>query len=167
MQKNNLPKIFKPNNSLLLRRNFEQPFNNIFDELVNEFFSDFIPAKTSSFNYITGTYPKCDIKEYPDKYLIEMEIVGLNKDDLKIKYDEKNELLTISGNKQQKKEEENVNYIVRELKKSSFLRSFYIDKNEIKGQFNAKHNNGLLTIEIPKKEEVIEPKQEEKIIEIK
>jgi HSP20 family molecular chaperone IbpA len=29
-----------------------------------------------------------------------MEIVGLNKDDLKIKYDEKNELLTISGNKQ-------------------------------------------------------------------
>ena len=96
-----------------------------------------------------------------------MEIVGLNKDDLKIKYDEKNELLTISGNKQQKKEEENVNYIVRELKKSSFLRSFYIDKNEIKGQFNAKYNNGLLTIEIPKKEEVIEPKQEEKIIEIK
>ncbi|NLG82947.1 MAG: Hsp20 family protein [Bacilli bacterium] len=113
-----------------------------FYDMVDEFFNDpfFAP-----FNPTFRT----DVKETDDAYLIEAELPGINKDEIKIEYT--NDRLIISVNKDDRIDEEKENYIRRERRMSSMRRSFYlgdIDDNNI----SAKLENGVLKIHVPKKE---------------
>lgn len=139
------------------KKNFEFPFNDAIDQLFNQFFNSFIPMKTDSFTHQFGTYPKCDIKNFEEKFQIEMQIPGMSKQDIKIEYDERQQLLIISGEKRSNEEFEEFDYIKRELKKSKFVRSFYISKNDITKEFKASFQNGILIIDVLK----VENKNEE------
>lgn len=132
------------------KKNFEFPFNDAIDQLFNQFFNSFVPAKTDSFTQQFGAYPKCDIKNFEEKFQIEMQIPGMSKQDIKIQYDEKQQLLIISGEKRSNEQTKNFDYIKKELKKSKFVRSFYISKNDITGDFKASFQNGILIIDIAK-----------------
>lgn len=132
------------------KKNFEFPFNDAIDQLFNQFFNSFIPAKTDSFTHQFGTYPKCDIKDFEEKFQIEMQIPGMSKQDIKIQYDERQQLLIVSGEKRSSEQLEEFNYIKRELKKSKFIRSFYISKNDIVNEFKASFQNGILIIDVIK-----------------
>lgn len=91
---------------------------------------------------------KSDIYEKDNNYVIEIDVPGLNKEDITIDYDDG--YLTISAVKEENKEENN-NYIRKERYYGEYKRSFYIgniDETNIK----ANYNNGTLNITFPKEE---------------
>ena len=85
------------------------------------------------------------------------ELAGFTKTDIDLEIDE--DLLTISGKSPQKDDNQQT-YYLRELKRSSFRRSFKINDNVAMDNVSAKFDNGLLTISLPRvKEEVKEAKK--------
>ena len=88
-----------------------------------------------------------------------MEIPGMNKEDIKLEYNKQDQTLTISGKKRLENKQQNVNYLRRQLKKSEFIRTFYIASDQIEDEFYASFENGILIIDIAKK--INEPLEEQ------
>ena len=124
------------------RGEVEEREGDPFNSLVNEFFSD-------AFNAIDTRSFKTDVKENDDEYVIESELPGLEKDDINIEITDN--YLTISAHNEEKIEEENENYIRRERRTGSFQRVFQID-NVKEDEIDAKYENGILMVTLPKKE---------------
>ena len=103
---------------------------------------------------------KVDIQEESDKYLMEAEIPGFEKDQIKIDYD--NEHLIISAEKEDEVNEERENYICRERKMGRVSRTFLV-KDINPDKIEAKYENGILKVELPKDPQ----KETRKQIEIK
>lgn len=96
--------------------------------------------------------PAVNIYETNEKFEIEIAAPGLEKDDFKI--DLKDEYLTVSSERKDRKEEKEKGKVVRsEFKYSSFQRSFSLPHEINASAINATHKNGVLTIELPKKVE--------------
>ncbi len=103
---------------------------------------------------------KCDIYEKDDVYHIEMDVPGFNKEDINIEI--KDNYLIIKAKTSDEKEEEGKNYLRRERSSGEFSRTFTLGEVD-EDNANAKFENGMLFITIPKKEEI----DTKKTIEIK
>lgn len=145
-----------------LRDEFLTPFDRVFDKIT----SDLFPGLSKEFGvglFEKESYPKVDIIDHKDRVTIEAEIPGLKKDQITV--DVKDGVLTISGQKQSKKEDsEEGSYVRRELKRSAFRRSFALGDNLNHDSVNAKFQDGVLTIDIAKQQPV---ETKAKIIDIK
>lgn len=95
---------------------------------------------------------KTDIKEKKDKYLIDVELPGYQKENIKI--DVEDGYLTVHAEiNSDKEEKEEGKFVRRERYVGSCSRSFYVG-NEVKNEeIKASFKNGMLKIEVPKKEE--------------
>jgi HSP20 family protein len=100
-----------------------------------------------------GTFwsPPVDIQEREDAYLVEVELPGLTKDDVKITME--NNILTIKGEKKSEQEEKRGSYHRTERVYGSFLRSFTLPSSVKSEKIEAHYKNGVLTITLPKVEE--------------
>ncbi|MGE5381904.1 MAG: Hsp20/alpha crystallin family protein [Omnitrophica WOR_2 bacterium] len=129
-----------------------------FPSIVDEFFGrDYMP---DLFEFETGVnLPSVNIIEGKDDYRIEVAAPGLEKKDFSISLE--NNVLTITSEKEENKEEEKERYMRREFHYSSFKRSFSLPQSVDASNIKANHNNGVLIITIPKREEakVKPPKQ--------
>jgi len=131
-------------------------------------FDDFFGREL--FNWGNGNYsststtmPSINIRETADNYEVEVAAPGMDKKDFKITLD--GNLLTISSLKQQSSEETDDRYTRKEFSYQSFQRSFELPKDVVdQDNINARYENGLLHLSIPKKEEA--KKQAPKMIEI-
>ena len=137
------------------RDEFLTTFDKMFDNLVERQFPEVV--KQVGVNPYQGSaYPKVNVYEYDDKIGIVAEIPGLEKGQLNVDVEEG--VLTISGDKHGVWEEDGAKVLRRELKSSSFKRSFTLGEmlngNDIKANFK----DGVLSIEIPK----IEPAKPKK-----
>ncbi len=105
------------------------------------------------------TVPDVNVVETEKDYRIELAAPGLDKKDFNI--DLQNDILTISSEKKDESEEKDENFMRREFNYTSFRRSFTIPESVKSDDIKAKHENGILKVHIPKKEESIEkgPKQ--------
>jgi HSP20 family protein len=133
--------------STLVRTHFANPklYNGFFGkEAMNEFFA---PASA-------GTVPAVNVLENKEGFKIEVAAPGLEKSDFKLKL-EKNQL-TISAQKEQKEEEANEKYSRREFKYSSFQRTFTLPNSVDGEKIAASYADGILKVELPKREEAIE-----------
>jgi HSP20 family protein len=121
-----------------------------FPSIVDEFFGrDFLP---NLFEFQTGiNMPSVNIVEGKDDFRIEVAAPGLQKDDFKINLD--NNVLTISSEMEEKNEEKEERYMRREFSYTSFRRSFSLPQTVEADKISANHNNGVLSISIPKKDE--------------
>ena len=142
-----MTKLFiNPNH--LNRDEFLTPFDAIFDQLMNKQFPNFQEEVGVSFN--KGAYPKVNVYEHDDKISIVAEIPGLDKKNVSV--DVEDQVLTISGDKHGF-DDSGGKCITRELKQSSFKRSFnlgeHLDGDDITAEFI---KDGMLSISIPKKE---------------
>ena len=131
------------------RDEFLTPFDRMFDQIVGTSFPEL--NKQVGVNPFQGTaYPKVNVYEYDDKVGVVAEIPGLDKKDLTVEVEDG--VLTIAGDKHGLFDDEGAKVIRRELKHSSFKRSFelgeLLDGENIKASFK----DGLLSIEIPKTE---------------
>ncbi len=123
--------------------------NNLFDE----FFGN-LPSQTEWNNFSTPV----NIHETNDGFHIELNVPGRNKEDFKLNAEKG--LLTISYEKKEEAEQKNYKTLRREFSTKSFKRTFSIDDNINVDGIQAKYENGLLNVYLPKKEEVkIQPKE--------
>ena len=137
----------------LNRDEFLTPFDAIFDELVNKSFPTFKEEVGVSFN--KGAYPKVNVYEYDDKIGIVAEIPGLDKKNVSV--DVEDSILTISGDKHGF-DTDGGKCITRELKQSSFKRSFNLGDHLDGDNVSASFKDGMLSIAVPK----IEPEKPKK-----
>ena len=137
--------IVKPQH--LNRDEFITPFDRIFDELMSKSFPTFLDEVGVSFN--KGAYPKVNVYEHDDKISIVAEIPGLDKKNVSV--DVEDQVLTISGDKHGF-DDSGAKCITRELKQSSFKRSFNLGEHLDGEDVTASFKDGLLSIAIPKKE---------------
>lgn len=98
--------------------------------------------------------PAVNVVENKNEFLIEVAAPGLEKNDFII--DLHNNLLTISSEKENKREEKEEKFMRREFCYSSFKRSFSLPETADVDKISAVHKNGILHISIPKKEEAKE-----------
>ena len=127
------------------RDEFLTPFARIFDSLMDQTFPTFKEEVGVSFNQ--GAYPKVNIYEYDDKVGIVAEIPGLDKKNVTV--DVEDGVLTISGDKHGF-DTDGGKCITRELKQSSFKRSFTLGEHLSGEDISAKFKDGMLSISIPK-----------------
>ena len=140
---------------VLDRDSFLTPFDKMFDQIVESSFPDV--TKSVGVKPFQGTaYPKVNVYEYDDKVGIISEIPGLDKKQLNVEVEEG--VLTISGDKHGITEEDGTKVLRRELKSSSFKRSFELGELLDGENISANFKDGVLSISIPK----IEPKKPKK-----
>ena len=124
-------------------------FNPLWDDVFNrDFFSKSLELGTS--------IPAVNTKETDESYHMEVAIPGMKKEDFNI--DLNDNILTISSEKKEEKEEKDGEKITRrEFSYSSFKRSFQLPENIKKNDISAEYSDGLLKLALPK----TEPKQVE------
>ncbi len=110
-------------------------------------------------NVVTGEYrwrPTTDISETDDSFEVRAELPGVSKDDVQISV--KENLLTIKGEKRQENLDDSKNYKRIERRYGTFERNFTLPPKVDTDNINASFNDGVLTLSIPKPEEV-KPKE--------
>ena len=123
------------------------------DTLIDRFFNEAMPAFGNEFGvefFGNNSYPKVDVTDHDDKIMIQAEIPGLSKQDVSVDLEEN--MLTITGGKRQDAEADGARYIRKELKRSSFKRTFKLGDNMNVKKIKADFENGLLNITVPKRE---------------
>ena len=128
------------------RKPFEGTFNNLVDDLFAEF-----PVLYKNEQNWKGIVP-VNIKETDKNYSIEIVAPGFEKTDFKVSLEQ--QLLTISAEKKNEVKDENEKQIRSEYSYRSFKRSFTLDEKTDGTKIDAKYFNGVLTLNLPKKEEV-------------
>ena len=137
------------------RDNFLTPFDKMFDQMVEAQFPE-MSKSVGVKPYQGSAYPKVNVYEYDDKVGIVAEIPGLNKKQLNV--DVEDGVLTISGDKHNTFEDDGAKVIRRELKQSSFKRSFELGEQLDGDNIVANFKDGVLSVSIPK----IEPEKPKK-----
>ena len=99
----------------------------------------------------TMQVPAVNITEQKDDYLVSLAVPGLKKDDFKI--DVEGNMLTISSEKEETKEEKDKKFTRKEYNYSSFSRSFSLPEEINKEEIEASYEDGVLKISLPRKEE--------------
>ena len=131
----------------LSKKEFLTPFDRLFDDMLTDMF----PAIRRDFGedfFTKGSYPKVNVINYENTVLIDAAIPGMSKEDVSVEITDG--ILTIQGTSNQNRRVEDSQYLKREIKRSSFRRSFTLSDNLDTENISAKFDNGILTLEIPK-----------------
>lgn len=136
----------------LIKRNWSNvpTVPNLFDDFFNR---EFFNWGNNNYSSTSTTVPSVNIKENADAYEVQVAAPGMEKNDFEIKLD--GNLLTISSSKKDNNETKGENFTRREFSYQSFRRSFELPKDVVdQDNIQAKYENGLLKLTIPKKEDV-------------
>lgn len=128
-------------------------YNNAFPR----FFDDFVTKELDQLFDTSGfqgrRLPATNVKETEDHYALELAVPGFAKEDFKVELDQ--DLLTVSVEKEDNQEEKNDEFVKREFRYHNFSRSFRLPENAVDGdKIVAKYDTGILTLTLPKREEV-------------
>ncbi len=139
---------------MTLVKNNNTPFVGLFDELFNQFPNTW----GRDWQHEHSHAPAVNIYESNDAYLLELNAPGRNKEDFKVNIEKG--LLTISYEKKENLEQKDQKTLRREFSYRSFKRSFSLDEKINAEGIQARYDNGVLKLTLPKKEEVkVSPKQ--------
>jgi Molecular chaperone (small heat shock protein) len=120
-------------------RIFNDYFNDtLFDDVFNT------PSTNGNMNV--------DIQEFENHYLLDFELPGFKKENIKAEL--RDGYLTVSATRNDDNEQSEGNYIRRERFMGQVARSFYVGEQITQEDIKARFDNGILTIEVPKKEKV-------------
>lgn len=132
---------------MLLTNFSRKPGHNLvsFNELMDDFLKTAPLAANKSF------MPAVNIVESTDKYRLDMAVPGFSKDEFSIKVE--NQTLSIAGEKKEELKSGGEKYSRKEFYFTSFKRSFKLPKLVNSEAVEAKYENGILQVSIPKMEE--------------
>ena len=119
--------------------------------LIDEFFNDWFTGPANVEN--RQMMPAADVVDKGDRYHLEVELPGVKKEDVNIEI--KDDSLVIEAAKNYEKKVEEKDYHLRERAYGSFRRSFSLSSHIDREKIDAKYENGILTLELPKKEESV------------
>lgn len=134
------------------RKNNLSRTEDIFDDFFDSFINDSFFAPMRALDNRFGGF-KVDVSDSGDRYLIEADLPGMDKENVKIEYE--NKYLTITARREDTQETQENNYIRKERQCGEYRRSFYIDNIAVE-DIDASFKNGVLKIDIKKKEPVPE-----------
>ncbi|MGD0590556.1 MAG: Hsp20/alpha crystallin family protein [Bacteroidota bacterium] len=130
---------------MLVRFDSPRTYNNLIENL---FSSDVLPSRC--------TVPAMDIVEQENEIVVNAELPGVKKEDVKITFE--NDILTLSSEQKPAEVSEKATVLLKEIRNSGFDRSvkfgYEIDATKI----SAEMSDGVLTITLPKAEQA-KPKQ--------
>ena len=128
-------------------------FSNQIPSLFDRFFeTDLFDWSNRNFSNTNTTLPSVNIKEDTDGFEVEMAAPGFSKNDFKIELN--NDVLKISSEKKIENETKGCQRFTKhEFSYQSFCRSFSLPNTVDNDKINAKYENGMLKILIPKREE--------------
>lgn len=130
--------------------NLLNPLPVLFDDFFNR---DLFNWGNTNFSDTDTTIPAVNIKETAENYEVEVAAPGMTKKDFKVEL-EGNSLTISSERSHQKEEREDEHYSRKEFSYQSFQRTFNLQKGVVDiDNIQAKYENGLLHLLIPKKEE--------------
>ncbi|HSB57162.1 MAG TPA: Hsp20/alpha crystallin family protein [Nitrosopumilaceae archaeon] len=98
----------------------------------------------------------CDIVDEGDKFLVNIDLPGVKKDEIKLNVTDNS--IEISAEHKEQQEEKKKNYVRKERKELSYHRILPLPEKVSSSKASAKLNNGILTIEIPKTTPTPKPK---------
>ncbi len=130
-------------------REMDSAFEDL-DRTLNRFFGRPVEGKRFSRTMPSLRSPATDLRDLGEKYRIEAEIPGLDKEDIEIEL--RDDSLVIEAEKEEKTEEEGEDYIRRERGYKSFYRRLPLPEEVKPEDIGASLDNGILTIDLPKKE---------------
>ena len=116
---------------------------DLFDEMFNDPF----------FTRGESKLMKTDIKEKGDKYLLEVDLPGYEKENIKIEIDDGYLTVHASMNKDVDESDKNSKYVHKERYVGECSRSFYVGEDINEEDIKASFKNGTLKIELPKKDQ--------------
>ena len=125
---------------------FDRRDSSLFD-MMDNFERSFFGSSTS-----TASSFRTDIRDEGDKFVLEAELPGFKKEDIKL--DLKDGVLTISAQHSEESEEKKNSYIRRERRYGSFSRSFDVSGIQ-EDHITAAYNNGVLALTLPKAQPVV------------
>ncbi|HEV7232318.1 MAG TPA: Hsp20/alpha crystallin family protein [Bacteroidia bacterium] len=115
-------------------------------DLLENFFGDSLyPNEYSNF------VPAVNLSEDENQYMVELSAPGFNKENFKLEVHKG--VLSISGNHEEEKETKEKNYSRKEYNRGSFVRKFTLPESAKEDAIDAKYENGILKVSIPKQEE--------------
>ncbi|HBH13664.1 MAG: Molecular chaperone (Small heat shock protein) [Clostridiales bacterium 38_11] len=119
-------------------------FENFYDVL-DDFFNDsWLTGKNASY----GTF-KVDVQESENEYSVDAELPGVVKEEIDVRLDDSRLCITVQ--RSEKNEEEQKNYIHKEIRSSAMERVLYLQDAKSDG-IKAKLEKGILNIKVPKKD---------------
>ncbi len=123
--------------------------NNWLPSLIDEMFNNDYAGGTS----IKSFQPAVNISESEDHFNLEMIIPGFSKEEVSIEVDK--DVLSIYAQVESKQEETTEQFTRKEFVKKSFKRSFNLPDSINQDAIKGSYENGILTLELPKKEEAL------------
>ena len=139
---------------------------NLFDNWMDFPFEDeFFGKKNPLYGKHEKNLMKTDVRETKDGYEVDIDLPGFKKDEIKAELKDGYMTITAASDKDNKIEDENSRYICRERVYSNCSRTFYVGKELTQEDIKAKFENGVLTLNVPKKE-ALPQKEEDKYISI-
>jgi HSP20 family protein len=128
------------------------PYAKSINGFVNDFFNEFPTSFGKTIREDVFGFPPVNIVEKTDAYQLEIAAPGYDKTDFNVKLD--GNILTINAEKKEETKDETSKLIRKEFTHKSFKRSFTIDEKIDGANINAKYENGILNVTLPKKETV-------------
>jgi HSP20 family protein len=138
---------------------YNKPVQKSFNSFIDDFFAT-VPSILSDGSSAShsGSFTPVNVKETENEYVLEMIAPGFQKEDFQVNLD--NNTLTISAEEKENTENKNEKFILNEFKQRPFKRSFTIDKSVDAENIVAKYVNGVLTLNLAKKQVVKPPVKE-------
>ncbi|MEO5967019.1 MAG: Hsp20/alpha crystallin family protein [Ferruginibacter sp.] len=139
------------------------PLSKSIDGFMKDFLSEFPSTVSKTFREDVLHFPPVNIKETPQAYLVDLSVPGYEKSDFKISLEEN--ILTVSSEKKTEDIKEEGNKTIKtEFSYKSFKRSFTIDEKIDAENISAKYENGILKLELPRKEVIKQGSKEINIL---
>ena len=127
-------------------RPFERTFNSLFEDLFQT-----LPAREVS-ERPSNDFVPVNIRETKEGYVLDVVAPGLEKSDFKVSLDKN--VLTVSAERKTESRQEEEKTVRREFSFRSFSRSFRLDEGIDAAAIQAKYENGILQLTLPKREEL-------------
>lgn len=129
----------------LVKWNNEPAFPDLFNRIFTDDFDNYFGKRNCGF------LPAANVIEREYAFDVEFAVPGMGKEDFRISVD--NNVLSVSAEKEESKEEKEKNFTRKEFAYGSFTRSFALPKTIDIDKIAAAYDNGILTVTLPKKEE--------------
>lgn len=133
-------------------RDFTIPSIPTFRKELDRLFEDVFGPRTEQEGVLVQWYPAVDVKEDEKAFYVTADLPGIKKEDVDISIE--GNRLCISGERSFESEEKKENYHFIERGYGKFSRSFTIPSAVDVDNIKATYKDGVLTVELPKKEEV-------------
>lgn len=131
------------------RENVLNTFDKFFDDAFRGTFPELYKSSFGIDPFSKASYPKVNVLSHEDAIEIQAEIAGYSKEDISVEVEE--DVLSIVGKASQLNEHTDKSvYLLRELKRSAFSRSFKLSEQLDANKIDATFKDGLLTLVIPR-----------------